>query len=243
MKVGTIEPLADEQLLQKRRSRLTSGGQQGGNNGNDDGGDDDSGKYSGSASFDPMGGSDESPDKAKVVTWFLLLVVVMTFGGLIGAYVVISTNRAAEWNPFDLPAPVWISTVLIFISSFTYHLAKKAIDARKEDAIRRWLIATTVLGSAFISSQIMAWLALVDKGLYLSGNPYAGFFYILTGAHAVHVIGGIVALGAILLRSWNETEYGPEIQYRKNLARSVGWYWHFMGVLWLVLFVLLGFWK
>jgi cytochrome c oxidase subunit 3 len=77
----------------------------------------------------------------------------------------------------------------------------------------------------------------------MQGNPYAGFFYILTGIHAVHVLGGIVALGAILLRSWNYTEYGPELEYRRNLARSVGWYWHFMGLLWIVLFLLLGFWK
>ena len=105
------------------------------------------------------------------------------------------------------------------------------------------LIATTVLGAAFISSQILVWLAMVNRGLYMSGNPYAGFFYILTAAHAIHVLGGIIALGAILLRTWNETAYRPEIVYRRNLARSVGWYWHFMGALWILLFVMLGFWR
>ena len=67
--------------------------------------------------------------------------------------------------------------------------------------------------------------------------------YILTAVHAIHVIGGIVALGSILLRSWSPTFAADEIVYRRNLGRAVGWYWHFMGGLWIVLFVLLGFWK
>lgn len=167
----------------------------------------------------------------------------MTFGGMIGAYVVISTNGAAEWRPFALPFQVWVSTALIIASSVSYHLAKNAVFRAENQRARKLFVATTALGAAFISSQLMVWLALVNRGFYMRGNPYAGFFYILTAAHAVHVVGGIVALGAILLRSWNDTEFGPELAYRRNLARSVGWYWHFMGFLWIVLFVMLGFWK
>jgi cytochrome c oxidase subunit 3 len=105
------------------------------------------------------------------------------------------------------------------------------------------MIATTALGAAFISSQILLWMALVNRGFYMRGNPYAGFFYIMTAAHAVHVVGGIIALGAIVLRTWHDTLREAELTYRRNLARSVGWYWHFMGALWLLLFGLLGFWK
>lgn len=105
------------------------------------------------------------------------------------------------------------------------------------------MIATAVLGGVFIASQLIVWLSLVSRGFYLQGNPYAGFFYILTAVHAVHVIGGIIALGAVLLRSWHPTEREAESSYRANLARSVGWYWHFMGGLWIVLFLVLGFWK
>ena len=169
------------------------------------------------------------PNKAKVVTWFLLLVVTMTFGGLIGAYVVVFTNNVAEWQPFQLPIQVWMSTAIIIISSFTYHIAQRAVEANDHAKLRKYLVATTALGAAFISSQILAWMALVDRGLYMSGNPYAGFFYILTGIHAAHVLGGVIALGAIILRTATPTEHGPELEYRRNLARSVGWYWHFMG--------------
>jgi cytochrome c oxidase subunit 3 len=133
--------------------------------------------------------------------------------------------------------------VIILISSLVYHIAKKAIDKDEHAKARKFLVATTVLGAAFIASQMLAWLALVNRGFGMRGDPYAGFFYILTGAHSVHLLGGIIALGTILLRSWNDTVYGPELEYRKNLARSVGWYWHFMGILWVVLFLLLGFWK
>jgi hypothetical protein len=98
-------------------------------------------------------------------------------------------------------------------------------------------------GAAFIASQIIVWLELVNRGYYMSGNPYAGFFYIITAIHAVHVLGGVIALGAIMMRTAAQTEHGPELEYRRNLSRAVGWYWHFIGILWIVLFVMLGFWK
>jgi cytochrome c oxidase subunit 3 len=242
MKAGTIEPvIGDERSKRRTRSRLIGGGT-GGDSGNGGGGD---GNYGGDGpQFDNFAETDTlHPDKAKIVTWFLLLVVLMTFGGMIGAYIVLATNGAAEWRPFDLPIQVWISTGLILVSSVTYHLAKNALFAEQYDRSKKLLVITTALGAAFISSQILVWLALVNRGFYLRGNPYAGFFYILTAVHAIHVAGGIAALGTILLRVWNETSSSGEIAYRRNLARSVGWYWHFMGALWIVLFVLLGFWK
>jgi cytochrome c oxidase subunit 3 len=252
MNIGTADPIAENEKDRDKRlrpSKTLEGGSSGRSGGKNGGGGDDSGGSGGGGGGDrpridpPDATAGQEQDKAKFVTWFLLLVVLMTFGGMIGAYIVISTNGAAEWRPFDLPPQVWFSTALIIISSFTYEIGKTALFVGRFDSSRKWLIATTVLGAAFISSQILVWLELVNRGLYMSGNPYAGFFYILTAAHAVHVLGGIIALGAILLRTWVDTEYGPELTYRRNLARAVGWYWHFMGVLWIALFVMLGFWK
>lgn len=199
---------------------------------------------------EPSGWPDElfdepegNPDKSRVLTFFLLIVVLMTFGGLIGAYIVISTNNVLEWQPFALPVPLWVSTVLIVASSFTYHAGKKAVDGGRAGDTRKYLVATTVLGGMFVASQMLAWLALSNRGLYVYGNPYAGFFYVLTAVHAIHVLGGIAALGAITLRAWEGTDNADERTYRRNLARSVGWYWHFMGLLWVAIFILLGFWK
>ncbi len=242
MQIGTVDEL--EPTVKPngriRRSGFSGGrppGRPGGNGGDDGGGEGSNGK---------VNRPDEESvprDKTRILTGFVLLVVLMTFGGLIGAYVVVATNRALEWKPFDLPIQVWISTFVIVLSSVTYELARRAIE--KEDLVgtKRFLVATTVLGGVFVASQLLAWIALVNRGLYMQGNPYAGFFYILTAAHAVHVIGGIVALGAVLLRNWYPTGRDNEIVYRRRLASSVGWYWHFMGGLWIVLFILLGFWK
>ena len=175
--------------------------------------------------------------------WFLLLVVVMTFGGLISAYVVISTNGVAEWQPFNLPRAVWISTTLILLSSATYHFANSKLQSNQQQSAKKWLLATTVLGAMFISSQLLAWLELVRQGIYVKGNPYAGFFYILTFVHAAHVLGGIALLGYIVLRTWNETVNEGELLRRKTFSKVAGWYWHFMGGLWILLFLLLQFWK
>lgn len=242
MKVGTAEPIIEREEPKKRRMPISGGGP-GQPNGNNGGGSDDGGDDSFRNRNDFSEASSARPDKAKVITWFLLLVVMMTFGGLIAAYVVVATNKAAEWNPFDLPIEVWISTVLILVSSFAFHTAKIALDVGSREKARQWFIGTTVLGAAFISSQLLAWLALVNRGLYMQGNPYGGFFYIFTAVHALHVAGGILALGSVLLRTWLPTSNESELSYRRNLARAVGWYWHFMGALWIALFVLLGFWK
>ncbi|MEO8042344.1 MAG: cytochrome c oxidase subunit 3, partial [Acidobacteriota bacterium] len=209
MKAGTIEPLVgDERPRRGTRSRFFGGGSGGGRNGDNGGSGNDGGN---GPHFDSFAEAESSnPDKSKIVTWFLLLVVLMTFGGMIGAYIVIATNGAAEWRPFDLPIQVWISTALILVSSVTYYFAQKALFESEYALSRKLLVVTTGLGAAFISSQILVWLALVNRGLYLRGNPYAGFFYILTAVHAIHVVGGIVALGTILLRTWNVTSSGDE---------------------------------
>ncbi len=181
--------------------------------------------------------------KSRVLTWFLMLVVLMTFGGVISAYVVISTNGVLEWRPFALPVQVWISTAIIIASSITYVLAEDGIKQSSQEKTKRWLIVTTALGAAFVSSQILAWFQLVKLGIYVQSNPYAGFFYILTALHAVHVIGGIIALGYVVLMTWDRGRFGDAIDRVRDVAGAVGWYWHFMGLLWIVLFVLLGFWK
>jgi cytochrome c oxidase subunit III len=246
MEVGTAE-IIDDDVSKKRRPSSLSGGPPNGNGGGGDGynpGGDGGGGDRPEDDDRTTGGADVFvPGKSRILTGFLLLIVLMTFGGLMAAYVVIATNDVAEWHPFDLPFPVWISTGLILLSSLTYHLGTLAVDRNDHTAAKKWFVLTTVLSASFISSQLLAWLALSAQGLYMRGNPYAGFFYILTIVHAVHVLGGIVALGSILLRTWHPTEYLPEILRRRTIAQVIGWYWHLIGALWLVLLFLLGYWK
>jgi cytochrome c oxidase subunit III len=247
METGTIKTIVEKKREPKRRTSLSSGfgsnggrnrgGGGGGGGNNDDGGGNLPGK-------DFAEERETSPvNKFRITMAFLLLVVLMTFGGLIGAYIVISTNGVLEWKPQDLPKPLWVSTVLILASSLTYKISLSYLKVDNQRKAKNWLLATTILGAAFISSQILAWLSLVRQGVYVRSNPYVGFFYILTAVHAVHVVGGIAALGYIVLRTWNATDSESELKQRKIISGSIGWYWHFMDALWIVLVLLLGFWK
>lgn len=241
MKIGTAESIPEQTGVRSVRSRMVNSQTPTG------GGSDDGGSNDGGGDLPDFRRLDEevgpAVDKSKYIAWFLLLAVGMTFAGLLGAYLMIATNRAAEWQPFTLPVQIWVSTFLILLSSITYSLAKRSIDRDNYRWARNWLVGTTILGAAFISSQIVLWIELANRGFYLRGNPYAGFFYILTAAHLVHVAGGIIALGSILLKSWTPSLGEVDSTRRRDLARSVGWYWHFMGFLWVVLFVMLAFWK
>lgn len=242
MEVGTVKTETKPQKkLRKQKSLSGFGGASGGGN-NGDGGN--NGGGSGDNFDNPHTEAyEKSFSKSKLFTWFLLLVVLMTFGGVIGAYIVISTNGVLEWRPFNLPLPVYFSTALILAGSLTYTIAQRAVNSNNYQKTKTWLLATTVLGGMFIASQLLAWFALVQRGFYVRSNPYAAFFYIMTALHAVHVGGGIIALGYIVLRCWQKTEVEKELEKRREIASAVGWYWHFMGGLWLVLLLLLGFWK
>lgn len=242
VKVGTIETLPKpEEPTQRRRSgSVGGGGPKGGGKGGGRGPGGDGPDPRNKESYDPNA---FVPEKSRVLTGFLLIIVVMTFGGLAAAYIVIATNGAAEWHPFALPVQVWISTFILLASSVTYHFGWKRLDAMQREAAKKWFIATTVLGAMFISSQLLAWLELRSRGLYMSGNPYAGFFYILTGIHAVHVLGGIIALGTVLMQVWYPTRDENKVLKRRTLGQVVGWYWHFMDGVWVALFLLLGFWQ
>jgi cytochrome c oxidase subunit 3 len=243
MEVGTLKTSVEKEKENVRQTKFGSGigangwkgnrgGSAGGNDGNNDGGDDffgEAGEYSSS--------------KYRIAMWFLLLVIAMTFGGLVGAYILISSNGVMEWTPFALPFQVWISTFLILASSVSYKISQKALNVGIQEKAKRWLLVTAVFGGMFISSQILAWLELVRRGVYVQSNPYAGFFYILTAVHALHVIGGIAALGYLILRTWQPTSLFDELEKRKEISGVVGWYWHFMDGLWIFLLLLLGFWK
>jgi len=241
MEIGTVETINEPLKKRKKAVQTFSSSRGSGGGGNDGPGDDGHERPNFSDEEETYDGP--QIDKSKYVSWFLMVVVGMTFAGLLGAYLMLATAKAAEWRPFALPIQVWISTVIILLSSVTYVVAKRFIDLASLMTARTWLIVTTVLGAAFISSQGLVWLELVSRGFYMAGNPYAGFFYILTAAHLIHVAGGIAALGAILLRIWQPATDDRSLRRSRDLARSVGWYWHFMGFLWVVLFMMLGFWK
>jgi cytochrome c oxidase subunit 3 len=156
---------------------------------------------------------------------------------------VIAVNRQAEWKPVALPYQVWISTIVLLVSSVTFEFARRALNKGNQKAAKNWLLGTTALGGIFVASQLLSWQQLVNNGVYVEGNPYAGFFYIMTATHAIHLIGGIGALGYLVLRTWKPTRLAESLFKRQTAGNVVSLYWHTMDGLWLVLLGLLVFWK
>ncbi len=133
------------------------------------------------------------------------------------------------WAPITLPHTLWLSTSVILVSSFTFEAARRAYRRGSHPAAARLLMITACLGMAFLASQLAAWRTLVQRGYYLSQNPYSSFFYMFTGLHAAHLVGGLIALFIVTLGR----------KTRRETVDAVTFYWHFLGALWIALFVIL----
>jgi len=132
------------------------------------------------------------------------------------------------WAPIALPRTLWLSTAIILVSSVTFEAARRTYRRGLHRIAAQLLVVTACLGAAFLASQLSAWLNLVHRGFYLAQNPYSSFFYMFTGLHAAHLIGGLIALFIVVLG-----------RTRRETVDAVAYYWHFLGVLWVALFVIL----
>src|SRR5258708_19970193 len=100
-----------------------------------------------------------------------------------------------------MPKVLWLSTLLIVISSVTMEVSRRSLKQQQDARYGRWLIITVALGLAFLGSQIIAWRQLVRQGAYLASNPFNSFFYLFTAAHRLHFLRGILALSYPLFRT------------------------------------------
>ncbi len=172
--------------------------------------------------------------------WVLVAGIVMLFTALISAYIVRSAS-SNDWQPIAMPKVLWLSTALILISSITMEISRRSLKQHSDAGYGRWLMITVALGLSFLATQLLAWRQLVRQGAYLASNPYNSFFYLFTAAHGLHLAGGILALGYLMLRPNTRTVEG-ELR-RVGAADAATIYWHFMDALWVSLFLLLVFWK
>ena len=187
--------------------------------------------------------------RARLGLFVGLVGVVMVFISFTSAYVVRqglptlnpSTNTLVrDWFSIRLPGLLFLNTVVLLISSGSMELARRQTlrDVRNElDKGIPWLALTVLLGLSFLIGQWTVWQKLEAGGFYISTNPSSSFVYLLTGTHAVHLLGGVLALvfacGAALLRRPAES--------RAVVVDVAAWYWHFMAVLWVYIFCLLKF--
>jgi cytochrome c oxidase subunit 3 len=173
--------------------------------------------------------------------WVALGSVMMLFAALVSAYIVLASTEGRRL--IAIPRLLWLSTALIVASSLTFKGADRSLQQGDGRGYSRWLGLTLVLGLAFLGSQLLAWRQLVVQGIYLVGNPHSSFFYLLTGVHGVHLLGGILALVYLLLRNRRHVDQREALRKRQTAADVVGIYWHFMDGLWVFLFLLLLLWR
>ncbi|MBI3665189.1 MAG: cytochrome c oxidase subunit 3 [Acidobacteria bacterium] len=178
------------------------------------------------------GGPDEtalSIRRYKTGMWLALGAVVMVFAAFTSAYVV-RKGMSLDWQAIRLPSILWLNTAVLLASSATIEKAR-----RERQSCESWLAATSVLGAAFLAGQYVAWQQLRAAGVFLASNPSSSFFYLLTGAHGVHLLGGVLALFYVAGRAWR----GAEWPNRQAAVEATALYWHFMDGLWIYLFFLL----
>lgn len=182
-------------------------------------------------------GAAPSSDPGRLGMFLLLLMLSVLFLASLVLFAIFRV-KAAEWPPRGtpkLPGGLWISTVVLVLSSGTMHAALRSARRNRQGGLRIAMAATTVLGLAFLALQAHNWHELIRAGLPMQKNFYAFFFYTLTGLHAAHVIGGVIALLVVSVFAFLG-RYGPAA-YAGVWRCAV--YWHFLDVVWLVLFATL----
>ena len=161
-----------------------------------------------------------------------IVSILMFFMALASAFLVRRGNGV--WVPVHIPTLMWINTVVLLASSATLEMARHRLAQGRLSVYRNLWLATTALGMGFLVGQVVAWRQLAGEGIYLASNPASSFFYIFTGAHALHLFGGLAALVYVAKRNFDQAQVT-----RSVAAEVTSFYWHFMDALWLFLLALL----
>jgi cytochrome c oxidase subunit 3 len=173
---------------------------------------------------------------AKLALAVFLAVVGALFALFASAYFM--RMEFVDWRPMPIPRIVWLNTGMLILASVALQCALVA-SRNGEDGTLRLGVGTAVVATvAFLVGQLLAWRELADSGFLLAGNPSNAFFYLLTGLHGLHILGGLLALARIAPEAWGDPP--PEgLSFRLELCAM---YWHFLLLVWLGLFVLLVGW-
>ena len=171
--------------------------------------------------------------------WVAIFAITMSFAAFTSALFV-REGSASDWTHLVLPRILYANTLVLLLSSLTLHMAGRQIksrtllDAPAVNAMTAWMGATFALGLLFVAGQYEAWRQLAAQGLFLATNPNSSFFYVFTGVHILHVLGGI----AVLIYMIGQLA-GSHTTFRRAAFANTAIYWHFMGVLWVYLLLVL----
>ena len=162
-----------------------------------------------------------------------LAVVAVLFTLLVVAYV--DRMSLADWRPLPEPWLLWPNTALLILSSIAFQWACVAANRGRIEGVRSGLLAAGVLAFAFLAGQLLAWQLLAELGYFAATNPAVAFFYLITALHGLHLLGGLVAWGRTTAKVWR----GVDVAQVRLSVELCAVYWHFLLLVWLVLFGLL----
>jgi len=183
-----------------------------------------------------QGESGTGVPSAKIGLWVLLAVITSLFGLFISAYLMRIEHGHGDWNPVPLPKVLWVNTGMLVLSSVGMQLARRAARRGQPDALRVGLTLGGVLALAFLAGQLWAWHQLNVSGYFVTGNPATAFFYLLTGVHGLHLLGGLFVWARTVGRM---TRPGVELLDIRLSVELCTVYWHYLLLVWLVLFSVL----
>lgn len=182
----------------------------------------------------PPGGPSAQSDRRYYTGMMVALAgIVMLFTGFTSAYLV-RRGLGSDWQAFHMPVIAWFNTVLLLISSACLERARHRVNDVR--SLRFWWVVATLLGIGFLIGQGLLWQQLRQAGVFLSSNPSSSFFYVLTAAHGVHLLGGVVALLFLCGKLFRG-------MIRRVHVDVISVYWHFMDGLWVLLMLLFVVWR
>jgi cytochrome c oxidase subunit 3 len=177
----------------------------------------------------------QMPSSRRYATAIVIAIVsiVMFFMAMASAYIYLRAN-SNRWVPLHLPWIIWVNTAILLLSSGAMELARQRLALADVRSFRKLWLAATTLGILFLTGQLVGWRQFVLAGFYVSTNQASSFFYIFTGLHGVHLLGGICALLYVSFRKFERARVS-----RSVAAEVASYYWHFMDGLWVFLLALL----
>ncbi len=173
----------------------------------------------------------------KFTLWVAIGSIIMMFAGLTSAYIVKSSQ--ANWVEVETPVQFWYSTAVMLLSSVIVQMALRSFKQREMSKYRVLIVVTAILGIVFVLLQWSGFQWMWNNGVRFSGAGAGQFLYIIAGLHAVHVIGGLIALSIMIGKAF----FGKTKTYSSVGIDVMSTYWHFVDVLWiylLVFFIWLG---
>lgn len=167
-----------------------------------------------------------------------LAVVFATFASLFILYVARASNSRQFWSELELPRQLWLSSLLLIGASVSIEMGRRALRNGALNQYSVWLIRTAVAGFAFVIAQLLSWRMMMSQ-VSMPHDSNRAMFYVLTGAHALHVLAGMAALGYLIWRVWNPWNDRADNR-RSSITFMLATYWHAMLLIWLILYALLA---